>query len=459
MKRAMKTNWLYIGILPRTGVFMPQSVSPARSARTIAIACLLGAASVHAESPSSVSRLKLADPSQLVGARTAGTARPAVGVPLMQAQTAVDGGHFAEALNKVREAEHAAIDASSYEIYIINRTKAAAAWGAGQTELAFAATEAAIATKVPEREEQFALMESLVHAAYAAKDYARAARWAARYAEEGGSKPDIATLRMQAQYLAGDYAGAVAALQAAIKANDEAGRTTSERELQMLASAQGKLHDEAGLAPTMERLATGYPKPAYWSALLARIDRRSLADRLFLDLFRLARATGSLADADEHVALANLAQSAGFAGEALAVLDDGLAKGVLGHGPDAGKHRALRDKARKLAADDAAARQREEAAARASRDANALTMLGQIAAAEGRFDTGIALMEQGLQRGGVRRTQEARMRLGEAQALAGRSAQAAETLASVEGPEGLSELARLWRLYASIAAPTAPRSP
>ena len=416
-----------------------------RVARSIAVACLWSAVTVQADT-----------------AKPADTVRPVVGTPLLSAQTAITGGRFAEALSNVSEAEKAATDASAYELYIINRTKAAAAMGAGQTELAFTATEAAIATKAAPAPEQLALIESLVHAAYGAKDYARAARWADRYAQEGGAKPDVASLRVQAQYLGGDYAGAAATLNDQVKADDAAGRSTPERELRVLASAQAKLGDTAGRTATIERLATHHPKPAYWSELLSRIDRRTLDDRLALDFLRLAHATGSLGEAGPQLALAEIALSAGFAGESLAVLDAGLAKGVLGVGPDAAKHRALRDRARKLAADDAAARQRDEAAARASRDGNALVMLGQIAAAEGRFDDGMALMEQGLAKGGVRREQEARLRLGEAQALSGRSAEARQTLGSVQGAGGLSELTQLWRLYASVRrtqpAVTAPAS-
>lgn len=382
-------------------------------------------------------------------AASAPTARPAVGLPLVQAEALVKDGRFAEALVKVGEAEKAATDASAYERYILGRSKAAAALGTGQTELAFNAIEAAIETRHLEGDAQRRLIESLVHAAYGAKDYARAARWAARHAQEAGPQADMARLRTQAQYLSGDVAGAAAALQAQMKADEQAGRPASERDLQWLATAQRKLQDQAGLAQTMERLATRYPQPAYWSELLARVDRGTLSERLFLDFMRLARATGNLSDADQHVALANLALSAGYAGEAVAVLEEGQAKKLL----DPAKHRALHDKARKLATEDRAERRRDEASARSARDGNGLVFIGQSTAAEGQLDAGIALMEQGLAKGGVRRAGEAQLRLGEAQALAGRSAAATQTLSAVKGPGGLGELAQLWSLYAVRARP------
>lgn len=410
---------------------MPSRFPLSVLARRLFLAGLLITASAHAETP------------------PAPTARPAVGTPLMQAEALLKEGRNAEALDKVREAEKAAPDLSRYEQYIVSRLKAAAAMRAGQAELAFGATEAAIATGHLSGAAQAELIESLVHAAYQAKDYARAARWAERYAAEGGGNPEVAPLRIQALYLAGDHAAVAAALKAQVQADDGAGRTTSERELKLLFSSQRQLADAAGMAATLERLATRYPKPAYWSELIGRIDQQALGDRLRLDLFRLARATGTLQHIDQHVALAQLALHAGFPGEAASVLDEAAAAGWLGS-PESVKHQALREKARKQAAEDAAAQKADLAAASAAKDGNGLAMLGQSAAAQGRHDAGIKLMEQALARGGLRRADEVKLRLGEAQALAGQGPAATQTLSGLaRGNDGAAALARLWTLYAA----------
>lgn len=377
------------------------------------------------------------------------TARPAVGTPLTEAETLVRGGRFAEALAKVDDAERAATDLSPYERYVVARTRAAAALGAGRTDTALASTEAAIATGVLAGPEQLQLVQSLVHASYRAKDYARAFRWAERHVQLGGDPAVLGALRVQALYFGGEHAAAAAALKAQVDADEAAGRVTGERELQMLANSQRHLKDDAGLVATMERLATRHPKPAYWSDLIARAGGRTTGDRWMLDLLRLSRATGNLDGADDHVVLARLAMNAGFPGEALKVLDEAQAKGLLVAAP----HRALHDQARAQSAEDAAARGRDEAAVRAARDGNGLVTMGQAASAEGRLEAGIAMIEQGLAKGGVRKPDEARLRLGEAQAMAGRRDDAARTLAALQGPEGLTEVARLWRLYAGTARP------
>ncbi|HJV61826.1 MAG TPA: hypothetical protein VJ743_12835 [Albitalea sp.] len=397
-----------------------------------------------------------AAPAQAASANTAAdTARPAVGGPVVQAQELVRAGKFTEALAKLDEAEKAVTDPTPYERYVLSRTKAAAALGAGQSSVAFDAIEAALATDKVAGEARLSLIESLVQNAYAAKDYARVARWASRYAQEGGTKDDVETLRVQALYLAGDNAGAAAALLAKVKADDAANRVTPERTLQLLASAQRKLNDSAGSTATMERLATRYPKPAYWGDLLSNVDRKALPDRLLLDLFRLVRATGNLASADQHLLLAGLAMEAGFPAETLAVLDEAAAKGVFAGGEPA-QAKALRAKARKQAGEDAAARQRDEAAAHRAHDGNALVTLGQLAIAEGQVDHGIAMIEEGLAKGGVRHADEVRLRLGAAQAQAGRAGAAAKTLAPLQGTGGMATLAHLWTLYAASARPGTP---
>jgi len=63
-------------------------------------------------------------------------------------------------------------------------------------------------------------------------------------------------------------------------------------------------------------------------------------------------------------------------------------------------------------------------------------------------DKGIALMEQGIKKGGLKRPEEAALRLGMAYALAGQKQKALDTLNSVQGPDGITDVAMLWRIYA-----------
>ena len=61
----------------------------------------------------------------------------------------------------------------------------------------------------------------------------------------------------------------------------------------------------------------------------------------------------------------------------------------------------------------------------------------------GEVDKGIALIEQGIAKGGLKRPEDAKLRLGMAQ-LSRNKAKALQTLRSVGGSDGSADIARLW---------------
>jgi len=92
------------------------------------------------------------------------------------------------------------------------------------------------------------------------------------------------------------------------------------------------------------------------------------------------------------------------AGETQKVLEDGFASGILGKGPEAGL---------------------------------AYSGLGQ-------HDKGVAPIQQGIARGGLRRKDDAKLHLGIALHRAGHKQRAAQVLRTVGGTDGTADLARLW---------------
>ena len=67
---------------------------------------------------------------------------------------------------------------------------------------------------------------------------------------------------------------------------------------------------------------------------------------------------------------------------------------------------------------------------------------------EGEADKGLALIEQGIKKGGLKRPDDAKLRLGEAQLYAGKKNAAVTTLKTVKGTDGTADIARLWVLQA-----------
>lgn len=300
--------------------------------------------------------------------------------------------------------------------------------------------------------EQLSLMQAAAQAHLQSKEYAKAVEWAQRYLKSGGAESEVRPLLVRAYYELGDYASSARELQWEIQAADRAGRGPGEERLLLLQSCYAKLNDTNAFAWTLEKLVTYYPKKEYWADLLARTQKRpDFGERLSLDVNRLRLLTGTLGGAAEFIAMAAQASQAGFPAEARKVVDVGFATGALGKGGDAQQHRQLQ----RTLIDEALAHQRRinqrevEAAAEQAKDGIELFNLGFAHVTAGNHGKGLALMEQGMRKGGLaNKPQEAKLRLGIAYVLAGQKAKALDTFKTVGGMHGAADLGRIWAIYA-----------
>jgi tetratricopeptide (TPR) repeat protein len=220
----------------------------------------------------------------------------------------------------------------------------------------------------------------------------------------------------------------------------------------MLASIEQKSNDWTAYTATLEKLVTHYPKDEYWKDLIYRVaSKPSFSTGLHLNMSRLRYALGQLTKADDYVDLAERANRAGFPIEAKQIVEQGFTKGILGTGSDAANHQKLRLQLVKEAAEDQKDIKRAESVADKAKDGTGLIGVGFNYVIIGEVDKGVALMEQGIKKGGLKRPEEAALRLGMAYAMAGQKQKAVETLKTVHGADGAEDLARLWSLYANQA--------
>ena len=368
--------------------------------------------------------------------------RPEIGKPLQSAQDLMKTGRFKEALAKVREAD-AVANRTPYENFILDRMRGSAAAGAGEEATATHSFESALASGRLQSAEQLAVVEALANAAYRSKNYAKAVEWTDRYVKQGGSSEQMRSLRTSANYLGGNYAGVVQDMQQQVDAVEKSIPVVDENTLRMLAASYAKLGDNAGYTSTLEKLLVHHPRTEYWADRLARLQGSpGFADRLVLDLYRLQRATDTLDEPAQYVEMAQLALQAGLPAEAKRVIEAGYAAGKLGTGAQADRHKRLRDLAARQTAEDEKTLDTQVI----GRNADALVNVGQVFVTTGRVDKGIALIEQGLAKGGLSRPEEAKLHLGQAYALSGNKAKAIETFKTVRGGDGAAALARLWTI-------------
>lgn len=383
------------------------------------------------------------------GAAQAQALRPEVGKPLQAASDLLKAGKGREALAKVREAE-AVGGKTAAEALMIDRMKAAAAQRAGDAGTAAQALESLYGKVAGAEQGQVA--EQLASTYATARDNAKAAQWVQKAQAAGNNSATLKQLQAYLQGSSGDYAAIAKEAAAAVAAAEQAGRRPDEADLLRLADAQARTNNAAGQAATLEKLLFSHPKKDYWAAYLGRLPRKAgFSGRLNLDLMRLRLATGSLERTEDFMEMAQLALQAGLPAEGKAIVDKGFASGALGTGPEAERHKRLRDLANKQEAEAKASIDRRAAAAVAAKDGNDLVQIGHAYATMGLADKGIPLIEQGIAKGGLKRPDDAQLRLGLAllQGGAKNKARAVQVLRAVKGSDGTADIGRLWALYAT----------
>jgi hypothetical protein len=369
--------------------------------------------------------------------------RPEVAKPLQAASDLLKAGKAREALAEARKADAMAGKTASEQL-VIDRMKGAAAQRVGDTATTIAAFES-----VYERTsgaEQGQMAEQIAFAYSQQKNNAKASEWVAKARAAGANSASLNQLAAFLQGSSGDYSQIMKDAQGAVAAAEKNGQRPGEDDLLRLADAARRMNNTGVYSNTLEKLVLYYPKKDYWSAHLASIQRKpGFSDRLALDVQRLKLATGLMTKADEYMELAQLALQAGAPVEAKAIVDKGYAAGVLGSGDQAARHQRLKDLVLKSEAESAAGLEKNATEAATFKDGNDLVKIGTVYASMGQHDKAVQLIEQGIAKGGLKRPDDAKLRLALAMAHNPKTkAKGLQALRAVGGTDGTAEIARLY---------------
>jgi tetratricopeptide (TPR) repeat protein len=368
--------------------------------------------------------------------------RPEVGKPLQQASEYLKAGKAKEALAKVREAD-AVANKTPAEQLTGDRMRGAAAARAGDPQTAVKSFEATMASGKLSPAEQAQTAEQLAHLYSQLKDWNKAREWVQKAKQLGGNAADLDKLLAYVNSQSGDFSAIARDAQAAIEAAEKAGRRPDEADLLRLSDALRRTGNNAGQSAVLEKLVSNYPKQEYWAIVLGRIQSKpGFSGRLTFDVMRLRRETKTLETAEDYVEMTQLALQNGQAAEAKAVIDEGFARGIVGKGAEAERQKRLQALAAQKAAD--APRDLAKAEAEFADDANAMVRIGMAYTGLGQYDKGIALIQKGIAKGGLKHLDDARLYLGIAYLRAGNKAKANEAFRGVKGTDGTADLARLW---------------
>jgi len=376
------------------------------------------------------------------------TVRAEVGAPLQAAQGLMKDKKFKEALAKIHEAELIP-NRTPYEIFVTDQMRGSAAANNGDDELAATSFEAVVNSGRQPADQRLKTEQAIAGTYFKLKNYTKAVSWASRYLKEGGTEASAEDLIINSYYLLNDFASAANELKTVVEADEKAGRVSTEVHLQILLNCYSKLNNGAAQGAVLEKLLVSYPKKDYWEIAISHVQHRASADRLTLDVLRLRFALADLKKEADYMTLSQLALDAGFPSEAKKVVEQGYAAGILGKGPEAERHKRLQALVNKMAAEDQATLAAGDADAEKLKGGDGLINAGYNYVLNGKHEKGLALMEQGMKKGGLKHPEDARLHLGIAQYLSGEKARAVQTFHAVTGNDGVGDLAHLWAVYAA----------
>ena len=363
--------------------------------------------------------------------------RADIAKPLKEVQDLARAKDYRKALERLRDIDIQV--KTPTERGIVEQLRFAIAAGLNDGPTAAQAYETLVSSGRLQPTDQARFQFAVLVAYYQSKDYGNAAQWG-RKVLAAGANPDALNLTAQSYYLVGDYTQTARTLQPLLSP----GEHPTEVQLRLLAESYQRIKDRDGAFAATQRLVADYPKPDYWQALIATLASRPLGEHLALDIARLKFALGLISSTEDYVNLAELAIQAGLPGEAKAAIDQGFSKGILGTGPEAERHTRLKLLAIKKVTDDQADLAKSEADGEAAKDGNALVATGLDWLGYGKAEKAAKLIQAGIDKGGLKSTDEARLHLGIALLKAGKRSEAVDVLKSIKGADGIADLAKLW---------------
>ncbi|WP_343347383.1 tetratricopeptide repeat protein [Sphingomicrobium sp. XHP0239] len=241
-------------------------------------------------------------------------------------------------------------------------------------------------------------------------------------------------------YKSGDAPKAFATYKQYIDQRNAAGQTVPEEWYQR---AVGLAYNEKvpGMMPLAARWVSAYPTDANWREVVALLqDARQYSDAEVIDVLRFQRAVGVMPQAGDYAYLADQLLAQGFPGEAKAVMDDGVAKGIVD--PSNSTYAEVIRIANEKARGDRASLDSVEAA-------TANQLRGMIATADayygyGDYANAVAIYQAALSRDGVD-ANTVNLRLGMAAGMNGDMATANAAFDRVGG--NYDALADLWQAW------------
>jgi len=314
---------------------------------------------------------------------------------------------------------------------------------AKDTASTIAGATAMLASGVAPVEQQGALNYLLGREAYFAKDYPKALAYLDESIRLGNKPPELLIMAADISFKQRQYAPGLGYAEQGIAAQKAAGQVVPEDWYQRALSAAYNAKSGPDLVKWGGMLVKAYPTSENWrSTLVLYRDSKQMDGQITLDLYRLMRATKSIAGERDYYDYAAIASERGLPGEAKAVVDLAVSRDAkLATSKNLAELRALATP--KIAADLASLPASEKAAA-ASPAARPTMGAADGHLSYGEYAKAVTLYRSALTKTGVD-ADTVNTRLGISLAMSGDKEGARAAFQAVKGPR--AEIAALWMAY------------
>lgn len=293
--------------------------------------------------------------------------------------------------------------------------------------------------------------------AFNGKQYPQAIQYFTQARQLGYVEPNLGLQIAKAKFESGDTAGGSADLDALIQQQTTAGQKVPEDYYRYAIARANMRKDNVSTMAWLRKYVAAYPTPKNWRDVLVTYGLQqspmaTLDNPQKIDLFRLMRAAGALADQYDYEEYAQKVYDRGLPGEAQSVLKEGLA---------AGKIPAASLPAKELLADTVAAIRTEgslaslETKAKGAADGKLAAQTADAYLGQNNFAKATELYRLALTKGGVN-PDEVNTHLGVALARSGDKAGATTAFAAVKAAPR-ADIAALWTAW--LQSPSTAATP
>ncbi|MGA0799782.1 MAG: hypothetical protein ACO3P5_04975 [Steroidobacteraceae bacterium] len=368
----------------------------------------------------------------------------AVAKQVKTAQDAIKKEKWAECVAALQSTD-AVADKPPYDVFAVAELLGFCAARNGDTAGAEAAFAAGLEAGFLDEANRVIRYKQLLQLNYNLKSYERAAAFGEQAIAAGNTEEAVGLLTAQSYYLLNDFKRTTGFIDQWLTALESRNEKPAEIALQLYVSSCSKLDDDTCILKALEKQLEFHPRPET-PGNITLVMLRNASEGNTLNVFRFAFESGGMRRGEDYTEMAQLAIEKGLPGEALAVIEAGIAANVFNTPALTDLSKRLLGSAKTQVAADKPTLAKQDSDAAARKNGEIDVRIGQAYLGYGDYEKAVTSIERGIAKGGVRNANDTQLTLGIARLKAGDKDGAKEAFAAVQGDQTLKDLARLWTL-------------